>query len=288
MEQHETRKVYYFLLLATVVLAGVYVFNTYFRTKNVEAPVLPHLADTQAIQVGLVNPLYVKNQKIIQDNKYTTIDIEYPEFTNIDARENRKIIDFYTKFIAEHTIISKENLQARFETDSQNTGKPFSTQTILEEEKFPAYGGYSLSQVNDDFISVLFSYGAFQGGAHGFQDLMTFNYDVKNKKILSLADILKDTKIEQTNVLEFLSEESRKQLLKKFAPEVEYKKSVDDLVYDADTYGFIIGSIYVGTEPIPENFTIYTFTPDALTIYFGQYQVASYADGIQEVVIPLK
>lgn len=237
---------------------------------------------------GLVNESYFQTKKIIQSNQYTTIDIEYPEFVNIDGRENRKIYDFYMDFIAEHNLISQSNLQARFDTDPANGGKDFAKQVFTEDDKFPAYGRYTAIQVNDDFISVLFSYGAFQGGAHGFQDLKTLNYDVRNKKIITLTDILKAKNIKETDIYTFLSEESRKQLLKKFTPAVEYKKTFDELVYDADQYEFVLQTIYDGTEPVPENFTIYTFTPDALTIYFGQYQVASYADGEQQVVIPLK
>ncbi len=288
MEKHPTRPVYYFILIAVIILGGLYVWDTHFR-KGAFEPVSQNIFNTQNSDTGLVNHLSFQNKKILQNNIYTSIDIEYPEFLLLDAQENRTVYDFYIDFITEHNTISRENMQARFETDEKNNGKDFSLFIPEAEEKYQAYATYTPVQINDTFISVLYLYGAFQGGAHGFENMFTLNYDVKNKKVLTLLDILKDTKIdESTPVHEYISEESRKQLLKKFAPEVEYKKTIDELVYDIDQHEFIIQSIYDGTEPTTENFSIYTFTPDALTIYFGQYQVASYADGIQEVVIPLK
>lgn len=287
MENQRVRPIYLFLLLATLVLLGFHFWSLYKKPTQI-IPLTEQITQVSIPDLGLINPLYVQSKKITQSNQYTTVDIEYPEIKNIDAKENRKVSEFYAKFIAEHNKISKENLKARFDTDSTNVGKLFSSLVLTEDDKFPAYGKYTVSQANDDFVSVLFLYGAFQGGAHGFENYFSFNYDVKNKKVLTLADILKDKKIEQSSVLDFLSEESRKQLLAKFAPEIEYKRSIDDLVYDKDQYEFIVQSIYDGTDPTVENFGIYTFTLDELTIYFGQYQVASYVDGMQEVKIPLK
>ncbi len=287
MENQRVRPIYLFLLVATMILLGFHFWSLYKKPKIVTPPVQNMVPENTPIP-GMVNPLYVYTKKITESNQYTTIGIEYPELKNIDVKENRKISEFYTKFITEHNKISKENLKARFETDEANAGKSFSALMLSEDDKFPAYGKYTPFQVNDDYVSVLFLYGAFQGGAHGFENYFSLNYDVKNKKTLTLTDILKDKKIEQASILDFLSEESRKQLLIRFAPEVEYKKSIDDLVYDHDQYEFIIDSIYSGTEPDSKNFSIYTFTPDELTIYFGQYQVASYVEGMQEVKIPLK
>jgi hypothetical protein len=281
MEKHTTRPIYYFMLIAVLILGGLQYFGFRVKHTRVPLPVIP--VTTPAPQGDLINPSYFQTKKIQQTNQYTTVDIEYPEFINIDNKENRKIYDFYMDFIAEHNTTSQANLKARFDTDPANTGKDFSKQNIPDEEKFGAYAKYTVFQENDNFISVLLSYGAFQGGAHGFEDLKTINYDVKNKKMLTLRDILAVKGIPESDIYTFLSEESRKQLLKKFAPDVAYAQSIDDLVYDHDQYEFIIETIYDGTQPVPENFTIYTFTPDELTIYFGQYQVASYADGEQQV-----
>lgn len=287
MENQKVRPLYLFLLVATLALLCFHFWSIYKKPVTSGIITTPQEAETIP-DPGLVNPSYIQEKTLKQNNQYTTVDITYPELKNLDMKENRKIAEFFARFISEHNKVSKENMKARFDTDPENKGKDFSTLVLSDEDKYAADGGYTAVQVNDMYISLLYSYGAYQGGAHGFQNLLSYNYDVKNKKALTLSDILKDKKIEQGSVLEFLSEESRKQLLQKFAPDVEYKRSSDDLVYDKDQYEFIIQSIYDGTEPTAENFNVYTFTPDELTIYFGQYQVASYVDGIQEVKISLK
>jgi hypothetical protein len=45
--------------------------------------------------------------------------------------------------------------------------------------------------------------------------------------------------------------------------------------------------IDAGTAPTLENYQVFTFTNDMLTIYFGEYQVAPYVYGPQKVEFPL-
>jgi hypothetical protein len=39
--------------------------------------------------------------------------------------------------------------------------------------------------------------------------------------------------------------------------------------------------------PIPKNFNIFTFSNQAMKMYFNEYQVATYAYGLKTVEIPL-
>jgi len=46
--------------------------------------------------------------------------------------------------------------------------------------------------------------------------------------------------------------------------------------------------VYDGTNPAnPDNFANFTFTKDKLFIHFGQYQVAPYVVGLQDIEMPL-
>lgn len=44
--------------------------------------------------------------------------------------------------------------------------------------------------------------------------------------------------------------------------------------------------IHEGTEPIPENYDLFTISDKGLTIYFEKYQVAPGSAGSQAVLIP--
>ena len=50
----------------------------------------------------------------------------------------------------------------------------------------------------------------------------------------------------------------------------------------------MVSMIESGTEPKEENFSVFTFTPDKVKIYFAQYQVGPYVIGMPEVEVNRK
>lgn len=120
-------------------------------------------------------------------------------------------------------------------------------------------------QSNDNYISVIIRQEGYSGGAHGYHVASSFNYDVKNHKELKITDFV---------TLEQASKVSRESLKKE---------------YDENDGG---GDIYEtfavpGTDPkIPENFAVFSFIPNELTVIFNEYQVGPYAYGEQMAVIP--
>jgi hypothetical protein len=72
-------------------------------------------------------------------------------------------------------------------------------------EKFPLEISYEIAQANSEFVSALVRYGGYQGGAHGYENTVSFNYDVVNQKIMSLSDLFP----EDANYLETLSSFSK-------------------------------------------------------------------------------
>jgi hypothetical protein len=119
-------------------------------------------------------------------------------------------------------------------------------------------------QSNDNYISVLVRQEGYAGGAHGYRVVTSFNYDVKNHKEFTLTDFM---------TLEKASEASRADLKPKFEQEG------NDEIFTTFTID--------GTDPKkPENFSVFTFLNNSVTIYFGEYQVAPYAVGEQKVTLP--
>lgn len=114
-------------------------------------------------------------------------------------------------------------------------------------------------------ISIRFSiYTNFYGAAHPLTSYESLNFDIKAGKVLSLEDIS-----ESKHFLTFLSKYSKRELTKKLSqgesPTEPYPQ---------------------GVEPLAKNFEIWNLTSTGLLVTFPPYQVAAYAFGPQEVLIP--
>lgn len=196
---------------------------------------------------------------IAEDSYLLGIGGSYPQFAQADAAFNAKIKKVFTDEIAQFKDVVNEDYKARLERE----GEAF-------QKQFESGGMYAFEiktdviQSNDSYISVVIHHGGYSGGAHPYQNVTTFNYDVKAQKELSITDFLGYSEA---------SEKSREALIAKF------KK---DNVLDDSTQAMLED----GTDPtVAENFSTFTFTPEEVTIYFGQYQVAPYVYGEQQVSI---
>jgi len=144
---------------------------------------------------------------------------------------------------------------------------------------------FSVARRTADFVSVMASGSAFVGGAHGMPIVASFNLDLADGKLKTLSDLFADA---QTG-LQALSAECRRQL------EGRYEARLREDPGAATTAQQASMKLWVekGTAPAPANFG--TFLIDGLdaraigvTVIFPPYQVASYADGTQQVEVPAK
>ncbi len=104
------------------------------------------------------------------------------------------------------------------------------------------------------------------GAAHPGHVVVTRNYDSKNQKILKLADLFF-----RMNYLNDIAVYVKPALIKKF--------EVEDAATDPEW-------VTTGTEPKAENYEAWLAESDGLRIIFNEYQVAPYAYGIPEILIP--
>jgi hypothetical protein len=124
-----------------------------------------------------------------------------------------------------------------------------------------------------DIESYLLNIYTFTGGAHGGTNIVSKNFDKSKQCEIELSSVFQ----EDSNYLEVISQKSIKELMKRLVQ--------DDI--PADSKQLREDWIKEGAAPKEENYRVFTFTPKEIVFHFGQYQVASYADGIQKVKIPL-
>lgn len=131
-------------------------------------------------------------------------------------------------------------------------------------------GSPATEEKNDRYIAIFMGMEWYlRGAAHPWHTIDTYVYDYKQDRFVSADDMFKS----DTDYLKRLSE-----------------YSYQDLLAQSETgdNGFIFDESIVteGTKPTKENFSHILPIKDGLVIYFDEYQVAPYAAGSQQVVIP--
>jgi hypothetical protein len=266
-------------IILFIIILGLVSYIVYKNWKpKVEEVKVENKVETSTKAEDIVIKDSYQTKTMNPTDSYMKFDVKYPSFKNSDADFNASIEKLLKDTIASDSQSSKENWQARYDTQVKGDNIP---KVPTGDDKFAFYSSYKVIQSNSNYISVVLNYGAFTGGAHGYENNVTFNYDVKNKKNIELKDLFPN----DPNYLTYLSNESRKSLKKTFATvsdndrEQATAEEIKAVVKD------IVTSIDGGTEPKEENFTAFTFTPTKIKLYFSQYQVGPYTFGSPEVEI---
>ncbi len=119
---------------------------------------------------------------------------------------------------------------------------------------------YEVVEANKNFISALFTFQEFTGGAHPNASTESFNYDMNRNAPVSLADL--------------------------FTPNSNYLKVISDYSIRELKKLETVGWVEEGAGPKLENFQSWNITPAGLRITFDPYQVGPYVAGQHEVVVP--
>lgn len=123
---------------------------------------------------------------------------------------------------------------------------------------------YQLIGQKGNIWSIQFNINGYaDGAAHPYHYSITFNYDLQNRKQLTLDDLF----LPNSNYLQMLSDISKTDLTSR-------------------NIGFEEG-FQQGADPLPENYRNWNLSNEGfLVITFDEYQVAAYAAGSQTVTIP--
>lgn len=249
------------LIIIILLICIIFFFGTEIRKDGINT----------TVEIGEKNQSVKMELKSIEEKTalYKS-NIIYPYFDNANQEFNDSIVNTAKTAWDEFKQTTQENWQALKDT-------AFADQKVGDnpENPFEFDLKCEIVQQTDNYISLVMRFGGYPGGgAHGYQNLVTFNYDVANKKIIKLADLFPGN----PDYLKKVSEYSKTQLINKFSQDVEDKEGLAG----------IKEMIQMGTEPNEENFKNFTISQNnILTIYFGQYQVAPYASGEQKVEMNL-
>lgn len=130
--------------------------------------------------------------------------------------------------------------------------------------------GYNVEYADDDLISVNFSEETFNGGAHPNHGTFTLTYDLKAGREIKLAELFKPGAKYLTTISTYVIRDLKG---RKDPESGENRGLAQDVFAD-------------GAKPTADNYRNWNVTKKGLLITFPQYQVASYADGPQTVIVP--
>lgn len=197
----------------------------------------------------------IQSHKIVEKKAHYAISIDYPQ---LSLPENPK---------------GQQRLNALLKQDAQKMAEEFraeyqdvATELTKDDPSWSLNAGYKLEYKTDRLL-VLYQDGyEFTGGAHGMPLMEAWILDLQAGKRLYLKDFFKP----QSPYLKLLSDYSRKALA---------RKNKGKLLSDPDW-------IQRGTAPTADNFSVVFPTRKGLLIRFPPYQVAAFASGMQEVLVP--
>ncbi len=128
-------------------------------------------------------------------------------------------------------------------------------------------GGYQLSQITPDRLSLEMNYLAeLSGAAHPNNFTKTINYDLARERTLEITDIIGNSPADLTRLAGF----AKADLIEQFNNDDSLAEWIEE-----------------GTAPLPENYRKFTLTNDSLILIFDPYVVAPYAAGVVRVTVPL-
>jgi len=202
--------------------------------------------------------LRMKIHSIRESDSFFYVQAEYPEFMAASDDFNHEIAALISDKISGFKKESTDNWKARLDTIP--AGKPVPENP---EQPFPFIASWESAQLNTQYLSLVIKIYYFSGGAHGSEEIQTFNHDISQKKKIGIEDFF------------YSSEEALKKISKISAEDITSQLQSTGWKED-DTLKEMINQ---GTAPTFENFEAFNFDPQGLTIYFRKYQVAPGAAG---------
>lgn len=265
-----TKQTIFSIIIVILAIAGA-VWLTVWSKKHV--PVMP--GTNPVVTSDESKYLVTKEPQMVsvaEDSYLFGVGGSYPQFSQADASFNKKIADTVTAGVSDFKTSVNADYQARLATGGDVFQKEFAEGGMYTYEIKT-----DIVQSNDWAISTVIHISGFSGGAHSFQNVITFNYAVKKQKEMSVTDF--------SASLADLSEFVRTSLEEKFKKDGTFDGNVRLMLQE-------------GTDPKkPENFQNFTFitegnvedgsAEDTVTFYFPPYQVAPYVYGEQIVVAPI-
>jgi hypothetical protein len=204
-------------------------------------------------EISAEKDLEMSISSISQTDNFYSIQVEYPQFGDIAAAFNDQVSSFITGEINTFKKNTKDNWDARIATTPPG-------QTVPENPAAPFdfIANWKPVQLNKEYLSFVINIYYFSGGAHGLNEVYAFNYDIVQKKEITINDFLGNS----PQALQELSQIAAQQVISQLQSS---GVQIDDV---------LTPMIQQGTKPTLDNYHNFNFNYNSLTIYFQQYQVA--------------
>lgn len=208
---------------------------------------------------------YLKNETetFKESTDWYEVSIDYP-------KDNQKVRD---EILEMWNNFEKENQLKKYKTlEEAKEG----LQINVEGLKYAFNAEYKIANSKNTLTYVYQIY-TFTGGAHGGTIIYPITFNEKLEKMKS-TDVLPDSQLEKVAKLSEIELKKQKyQRLKSYGNMTE--EEINEIQKNDDF-------LSEGVKPIRENYNSVWYDGDDIVISFGQYQVASYAEGMFEVRIP--
>ena len=181
-------------------------------------------------------------------NNYLDINVLVPQINGLSSKEQENVVNNKIIKWTENWINEVKEIADEYFKDKPSPLMPYQL-----------YARYKITN-NSDIISFYIDYYQFSGGAHGITTRMSYNIDKVTGQELQLKDIFKDS----FQYKDVINKEINRQI----------SKDPDRYFTGKDGFNGIADN---------QNFYIKNHT---LVIYFGLYEIAPYAGGIPEFIIP--
>ena len=200
----------------------------------------------------------VESKKVTDTTKPIDATVTYPYIAGANDF-NKKVEEIYKERLGAFKKAALDNDVALKEIDPQGYAQ-------MDRSYVFAFD-YEQGVVNDTMASFVFKIYEDTGGAHGNGYFMGFTYNLKDKKEMTLAEVYQG----QSDYLKKISDYTL----------AELTKQITERVGNAD------GSwVKDGVAPKEENFSAFLVKEKEIVFYFAPYQVAAYAVGDFQVIMP--
>ncbi len=200
----------------------------------------------------------------VDSTKCAVFKAAYPNFDSADAdvkdQINNSIMEYLLQLLSD---------QPEAKPDQQSL-QEVANDFFRDYQEF-SFGGFDMpwelycssevTYANEKLFSVSLNSYRFTGGAHPNTFTSMFNFDLDGGRLLSVDDIVVDY-----------------EAFKKIAEEIfRFERQIDPEV-PLQEAGFFMESFQLSTN--------FAFTSEGIKLYYNPYEIAPYAAGITEIIIP--
>lgn len=200
------------------------------------------------------SPVSIEKEPLQEQIPHMEIDLELPAVTGMADQALQDKINIRWKNDADNFKQEVASTLDDYVNSAKISGYPIHT--------YQAFSRVQEGYCHDRFLSLYIDYYSYTGGAHGFTERVPYNIDLNTGQDLALNDL--------------------------FAPDYDYTSVINEFINEqikANPGNFFEGDM--GFTGIGEQQSYFIKDGD-LVIYFGLYEIAPYAAGIQEFKMPLE